>query len=289
MPTEPASREHRNLVTGHFHEKAAYRVDRPAGCHDWLIIYTLAGSGRFTCPGGTMLTRAHDVVLIEPQCAHGYGVNSDTKGWELLWAHFVPPPMWKPFMNWPMVGPERGGDQGSERGVMALSITGRDVRREILRSFGQAHELISGYRQHRESLALNALEAVLIRCDIQNPLSAKAGQAPMDPRIQRVLETICHHLHESLDVEQLARQCHLSPSRLAHLFKQQVGLSPGKFIERQRMTRAAQLLERTGHSVTEVGAHVGYGDPFYFSQRFRKWSGRSPRAYRRHFQSESKK
>jgi AraC-like DNA-binding protein len=48
----------------------------------------------------------------------------------------------------------------------------------------------------------------------------------------------------------------------------------------QRINRARQLLELTAMSIKEIAAEVGYENPFYFSLRFKKQTGTSPRDYR---------
>ena len=46
------------------------------------------------------------------------------------------------------------------------------------------------------------------------------------------------------------------------------------------MQHARQLLIRTSLSIAEVAADVGYSDPFYFSNRFHRYNGKSPTAFR---------
>ena len=107
-----------------------------------------------------------------------------------------------------------------------------------------------------------------------------ADRKPLDPRIRQAMDYIGRRLDQPLNVDTLARHCHISTSRFAHLFRQQVGVAPGRYLEQQRLSRACQLLELTAHSIGEIAGRVGYDDPFYFSQRFKKYSGSSPRAYR---------
>lgn len=44
------------LLTGHFHETSGYRVLRPDGVGDWLLIHTIAGAGRFGHAGGDLIS-----------------------------------------------------------------------------------------------------------------------------------------------------------------------------------------------------------------------------------------
>ena len=102
-----------------------------------------------------------------------------------------------------------------------------------------------------------------------------------DPRVRRAMDYLAANLRQPFRLETLARHCGLSVSRLAHLFKTGAGTSPQQFFEQQRMWHAGQLLRLTGLPVAEVAVEVGYDDPFYFSNRFRRYAGKSPTQFRR--------
>jgi len=98
--------------------------------------------------------------------------------------------------------------------------------------------------------------------------------------VRRAIDYLAAQFREPFQMEKLAQHSGLSVSRLAHLFTKQTGLSPQRFLERHRMQVASRLLRMTEFTVTEVAADVGYEDPFYFSNRFRRYSGKSPSQYR---------
>ena len=96
---------------------------------------------------------------------------------------------------------------------------------------------------------------------------------------------LLEHLAEPIEMSVLAKEVDLSVSRLAHLFRDQTGQTPQQFVEAERMARARQLLERTGRTVTAIALEVGFENPFYFSLRFKKQTGLSPRDWRRERQN----
>jgi AraC family transcriptional regulator of arabinose operon len=61
-------------------------------------------------------------------------------------------------------------------------------------------------------------------------------------------------------------------------------MTPGQFLELQRLNRAKQLLELTPRTIQAIASEVGFDNPFYFTQRFKRQTGLSPRDYRRHVQ-----
>lgn len=258
-----------DLVTGHFHEKRGYRAWREHGTSDWLLILTVSGKGRFGHhDSGETETRESDIALLRPGNRHDYGVASGADSWELLWCHFQPRPAWHDWLRWPE----------EAQGLMLISLTEPIIRRKITNRFIDTHRLATGSLPHRDLFAMNALEEVLLWCGTQNPRS----QAPCwDERVQAVIDYIFDHLAETLTPAVLAQSSGLSPSRLVSLFRDEMGLTPRKFLEQQRLLRAQKLLERTSHTISAIAAEVGFDNPFYFTLRFKQHTGFAPTDWRR--------
>lgn len=254
------------LVTGHFREGPGYAAYRLHGTQDWLLIYTVNGMGRFGHAGGVLTAQPGTVVLLKPGTLHDYGVEPRLQHWELLWAHFLPRAEWLPWLEWPQAAP----------GLMFLELQ-HPARRQILRRLREMHRLALGPWRRRQTLAVNALEEVLLWCDQVNP---RAESNTLDSRLQAAIDHIGLNLGRKLDLNAVARAANLSLSRFAHLFRAQVGLTPQRFIEQQRLERARQLLERTAMPVKSIAYEVGFANPFYFSLRFKRYTGRSPSAFR---------
>jgi AraC family transcriptional regulator of arabinose operon len=253
------------VVAGDFRETAGYFAYRSQGTDDWLLVLTRAGRGRFGFPGGEIVTRPGEIVLVRPGALHDYGVESQLQRWEFLWAHFHPRADWIELLDWPEEAP----------GLMRLQLGASRRRIEGLAS--EVYRLTLSAHRRRLALAMNALEALLLWCDSLNP---RAQLSPIDGRIRAAMDHICRNFALPLSLEDVATACGLSVSRMSHLFSAQAGTTPQKFIEQQRLSRAAQLLRLTRRSIKEISRDVGYEDPFYFTQRFRRHMGQSPSAYR---------
>lgn len=96
-----------------------------------------------------------------------------------------------------------------------------------------------------------------------------------------VLSAIHRSPERPWTVETLAREGGMSRSRFAARFSEAVGQAPLDYLTRWRMYRAAGRLAHERASLTEIAASVGYGSQVSFGKAFRRWSGRSPAAYRR--------
>ena len=179
--------------------------------------------------------------------------------------HVHPRPEWLVWLDWPQPSP----------GVLRVRTAG-ETRRRIREALEAADTFGRSELRQATMFAVNAVEAALLWCTTSDP-----GAGLLDPRVLAAMEDMAGRLTEPITVADLARRAGLSPSRFAHLFTAQAGTSPMRYLERQRMRLAEQLLDLTPRTVTEVARTVGFDDPLYFSSRFRSYAGRSPTAYRR--------
>jgi len=78
----------------------------------------------------------------------------------------------------------------------------------------------------------------------------------------------------------IARACYLSVSRLAHVFKEQMGITLIDYLTSVRIERAKQLLLATEQNCTEICFEVGYNNQSYFTRTFKELVGMTPRQFR---------
>jgi len=106
--------------------------------------------------------------------------------------------------------------------------------------------------------------------------AASAGSAALGP----LLEWMAEHLEGDLSVLQLAQRAFLSPRHFARVFKREVGVAPGAYVESLRLERAQALLATTDLSVEEVARQCGFGTVETMRRSFGRRLGATPGAYR---------
>lgn len=96
----------------------------------------------------------------------------------------------------------------------------------------------------------------------------------------RIKDYIDKNYTSDINLERLSDAIYISQNYISHIFKEEMGISPMKYVINKRISHAKHLLSSTSMSVSEIAAESGYKDPIYFSQIFKKITGCSPKKYR---------
>ncbi|MEV2273272.1 helix-turn-helix domain-containing protein [Nonomuraea africana] len=73
--------------------------------------------------------------------------------------------------------------------------------------------------------------------------------------------------------------------QLTRLFRQELGTTPARYVERARMERAKNLLETGDQPLDVVARRSGFGSPETMRRAFARELGVPPAAYRARFRS----
>jgi len=108
---------------------------------------------------------------------------------------------------------------------------------------------------------------------------------PIDHKfLENTIELINKNISNTLfGVDILAESLAVSRSLLFKKISSLTGEAPIDIIKRIRLNRAAKLIENKGGNISEIALEVGFNNPSYFSECFRKQFGVSPS----HFSSNS--
>ncbi|MCZ8516032.1 response regulator [Paenibacillus filicis] len=95
----------------------------------------------------------------------------------------------------------------------------------------------------------------------------------------QIIKYIQNNFSQSIDLEKAARDIHISSVHLNRIMKKELNTTFLDYLTNVRMKEAKRLLHQTKQTVSEVCYRVGYQDPKYFSQLFRKIVGTKPSEY----------
>jgi AraC-like DNA-binding protein len=107
---------------------------------------------------------------------------------------------------------------------------------------------------------------------------ALGGLAPGG--LRRVRDAIDERLASGFTLRELAAIAGLSEGHFARAFKQSVGLPPHRYLMRRRVHAAAEMIQRTQTSLSEISLDVGFADQSHFTRTFAREMGETPSAFR---------
>lgn len=100
-------------------------------------------------------------------------------------------------------------------------------------------------------------------------------------RIHTMLSYIHEHYSEELSLENIADSTSISVSECCRCFQRCLKQTPFDYLIDYRIRRAAELLLDTDKSVSQICMESGFNSTSYFSNKFKKILGTTPREYRK--------
>jgi len=131
-----------------------------------------------------------------------------------------------------------------------------------------------GYNEIVSSL-LQAIIVLLLR---KNNSETSTQISSISLQIKNYIED---NYNKDLSLTELSNIVYVSPYHLAHIFKEEVGVSPIQYLINCRINEAKKLLKHSNLSVSEVASSVGYPNSNYFNILFKKMVGKNPGKFKK--------
>ncbi|MDR1105449.1 MAG: response regulator [Treponema sp.] len=104
-------------------------------------------------------------------------------------------------------------------------------------------------------------------------------------RAERVVEQAEEYIRQNyalnIALNDVSAEVFVSPQYLSRIFHNEKGISFIEYLNRYRIDRAKELLYQKSIPITEVAFQAGYNDYKYFSNVFKKYTGLTPRDFRK--------
>lgn len=102
-------------------------------------------------------------------------------------------------------------------------------------------------------------------------------------QVVHAVDYIICHLHSRILLDEVADYLHLSSAYLSRLFKKEMGISFGEYVNKLKIEEAASLLLYTEYSDTEISNLLAFSSQSYFIKVFRKYIGTTPKKYKKQY------
>lgn len=227
---------------------------------DWSLIFCIDGSGEIYSEDGSLKVQKKSLVMIAPGHPHRF----KTSNWNILWFHFLMRSHMPKEVFW----------TEPVSGIFYLDLVTREYRRAYL-ALNEVLQLDLQRGHGWYHLAYGLLETVILRGNVRVNPSIDSHKSQIS-HAQKLLSD----LGKGWSIDEVALKCGMSRVAFFNKFKSIVGTSPQKYRELCAMRRAQHLLEDSDLSISEIANLTGMPNIYYFSNRFKKFSGFSPSVYR---------
>ncbi|MDG0791561.1 AraC family transcriptional regulator [Cohnella ginsengisoli] len=253
---------------GHFYASAPYFTERE-GIDSYLIVYTVAGSGRLAYRDKSYKLTPGQVFFIDCKTYQHYAACEDGP-WELLWVHL----------------------NGSHARHYYEAFTGFSPSPVLALGDGSAmpgriRSLIDLHRfhfAHTELLCSNLLTDALTELVTA---ASGSGQSSGDipSYVRQAVRAIDTRYWERLTLDALASELAVSRFNLSRTFKRYIGLAPVEYLIQVRMNHAKEYLKYAELPVADIAERIGIDHVSHFINLFRDRTGLTPLAYRKQWKS----
>ncbi len=219
----------------------------------WEIIFNDWGRGILTVEEKSFAFEPGDITVIPPGMSHKKEASEGFRDICMFIHDFRPV----------------GG-----KGFRILRDDGVGTVRQLMELAWRFYQGQSVYEQAILNALGDALYQVLVLYYVKNQRK--------DPRLEGLLEIMHDHFNDpDFDLSEAIGRSGYCKGYFRRIFKEFTGTSPVIYLQQLRMDYAKSLMDQynQSRSVKDIAASSGFKDPLYFSRIFKKFEGRSPKAY----------
>lgn len=262
LPTTPTIIPENILV---FYRRKTIEKSGPAIHHRFVLICNFGGAGSVVIDNKVFRIRVGEAVLIYP---HQFHIYTDFESENISWV----------FVTFEV---ENQGILASKENVVFRLSDYATVSLSLLIDVYK-----SATQDGQKTGANERLLLASILSDMSSHLSLKTNSnkeetlsSPMQ-LIQSIIEFIYQHINEPIQINDVAKHVHFSPSHLRVLFRKNMRIGLGSYIRRARIHRACFLIRSTEITFSQITTQCGFTSLYSFSRAFRQETKMSPTEYK---------
>lgn len=238
---------------------ASYRIKREKS-PIWVFEYIIAGQGTVCEQKNVFQAQKGDVYILHQGKNHEY-YSDALNPWIKIWFNV--------------------------KGPVVESLLQAYGLATVNHLTGFSAEMETFFRRFLASTYSNAdLYTIFDRCslifqEILQMLSRRMPQKTIPGEAEILHDFIMRNLTVPVSLEDMAKRIFRSKAYIIKIFQSAYQQTPYAYLIRRRIDAARHLLRETHMSVAEIADQLCFADQHYFANVFRRFTGLSPRQYRR--------
>lgn len=124
-------------------------------------------------------------------------------------------------------------------------------------------------------LITNITEELLFNLYLSSTDEIHTGSAVTNPIVSRAVEYINKHYSEQITIDDICKHIYITKSHLHHLFMDNLKISPKKYVNVKRLSKAQKLINM-GEKPTSVYTSCGFNDYGTFFRNYTTYFGYAP-------------
>lgn len=243
------------------------------------LFYVVNGSGSFVAEGSEFPVVKNDMVIINPHVQH---TEKSLRTTPLEYIVLGIEGLSFSFEN----------IASSQNGISMQTASGDVCKYNTQNSNVYAYlnimlEEISHKEENYETVCQNLLEVLLI-CMLRNDQLSivQSSNTILNRECTQIKNYLDANYSENITLDTLASLTHMNKYYMAHAFTKYIGLSPINYLLQKRIQEGKSLLESTTCSIAQISTMLGFSSQSYFSQVFKKATGKTPIQHRNAFKNQ---
>ena len=119
----------------------------------------------------------------------------------------------------------------------------------------------------------------LMQTQARTLIEKQSKQLASSHRFAFVDQYIKNHIHDKIDIDQLADKACMSRPNFFRRFKEYFGVTPVEYIQQEKIKTAKEYLSRPETTVSEVALLLGYQNMNHFIRMFKHFEGLTPKQF----------
>jgi len=250
---------------GYYPKAEGHYTYRKKGLPENFLFYCVDGSGWYKIGNKEYKVQPNSFFILPAQVEHAYG-SDEKHPWTIYWIHFGGEEL--KFLNELQV---------VEKHFQPGYVKANELTAQLFNKIYKTLEL--GYSIDN-LLFVNLNFRHLLSLFLYNGRHFENAVSEKNDFVEAAIRYMQEHINENISLNELCAHYNYSVSRFSSLFKQKTGYAPIDYFIQMKMQKASQELDFTDQSIKSIAITLGFDDPYYFSRRFRKIIGVSPKKYR---------